>query len=315
VLTINPGQMPWPKLSADGTPQGELDFTAFDKLVKLYRSKGDPIILVWLGLDDNHPDLQELKSNLKVYSPQWEKGLRWWVGQLMGRMKTLGVSADRYALYVTDEPNVSELDLTLKVAQVAKSIDPLVQIYMDSSELSEDAHKNEELMKLVDINQPNGDGMAARPYLLPQLKKYANGTLWLYQCRTNTRARQLVNAYDYYRLQAWQATSEGMKGIGFWVYAYYTRNDYWDGTTGSGGGADMVYPDSGNGLLMSVRYELIRMGLDDMKYYQLLKNAPHTAQGESLLGERFEQVRSHPHNPEMAEQWRIDTGKALAGNQ
>lgn len=315
VLTLNPGHFPWPKLSADGEPQGEMDFTTFDRMVKLYRSKGDPIIQIWLALDDSHPDMQQLMSNLKMYTPAWEKGLHWWLEQLMNRMKILGVPTNRYVLYVTDEPNEAELELTIKVAQAAKSIDPSVLIYMDSSELFEDQKKNDELMKLVDINQPNGDGMSARPHLLAELNKYPNCTLWMYQCRTNTRARQLVNAYDYYRLQAWQAVSLGMKGIGYWVYAYNAQKDFWDGTTSNGGGAGMVYADSGDSLLMSVRYELVRMGLDDMKYRQLLEQSTRTAANEALLGGRFDEVRAHPHDPQMAEQWRMDAGAAIAGGK
>lgn len=312
VLTINPDQFPWPKLTAAGEPAGPLDFESFDRLIKLYRSKGNPIILIWLGLDDSHPDMQQLRSGLPVYSPQWEKTLHWWLGQITDRMKSLGVPTSQYALYITDEPNEAELDLTIKVAQVAKSIDPSVQIYMDSSELYEDQKRNDQLMKLVDINQPNGDGMAARPHLLAELKKYPNCTLWMYQCRTNTRARQLVKAYDYYRLQAWQAMNDGMKGIGFWVYAYNAQKDFWDETTSNGGGAGMVYADSGDGLLMSVRWELVRMSLDDMRYYQLLAKAPGTAQTKSLLGKRFQEVLDHPQDPQRAIQWRLDAARAIA---
>lgn len=312
VLTINPSQFPWPKLTADGEPTGALDFEKFDQLVKLYRSKGSPIILIWLSLDDNHPDMQQLYSHLEVYSPAWEKGIRWWLEQLMGRMKELGVPTNQYALYVTDEPDESELDLTLKVAQIVKSIDKTALIYMDSSNLYEDSNRNKELMGLVDINQPNDDGISARPYLLPELKKYPNCTLWLYQCRTNTRARQLVKAYDYYRLQSWQAMNEGMKGVGFWVYAYNAQKDFWDETTSNGGGAGMVYDDTGNGLLMSVRWELIRMGLDDMRYYQLLEKSPRTVQAEQLLGARFKEVLDHPNDPGLAVQWRLDAARAIA---
>jgi hypothetical protein len=313
VLTINPGQFPWPKLNAAGESTAPMDFTQFDTLVKLYQTRGKPITLIWLGLDDTHPDMQQLQSHLAVHSPAWEKGMHWWLGQLMERMKQLNVPTSRYALYVTDEPNEAELDLTKVVAGIAKSIDPSVQIYMDSSELYQDQKQNDELMRVVDINQPNGDAMDARSDLLPSLKKYPKCELWMYQCRTSTRARQLVNAYDYYRLQAWLAQKNGMNGIGFWVYAYNAQKDVWDGTTSSGSGEGMVYPDSGNGLLMSVRWELVRTGLDDVKYYRLLQKAPGTPAIEALLGKRFDEVLAHPHNPELAVQWRIDAGKAIAG--
>jgi hypothetical protein len=125
-----------------------------------------------------------------------------------------------------------------------------------------------------------------------------------------------ADAYNYYRLLSWQALRDGMTGIGYWVYCWNTAKDLWDGTTGDG--SNLVYPDAGNGVLASVRWELVRTSLDDVKYYRLLQLASDTKLSmdlktkiDALLGERFNQVLAHPLDPRLAVQWRIDAGTAL----
>lgn len=309
VFVLNAWQLPWPTLDADGNPTAPMDFTLFDKLVKFYRSRGHVTLLVMLGLNASKPDWLALRSGLKPYSPQWQKGMRYWIEQFAQRMRELGVPTSDYAYYINDEPDWGELDMTRAVTRIIKSVDPSQRIYMDTSELYDDPKLNDELLKEVSINQVNGDSMAARPNLLPRLQKHSNVELWVYQCRLHTRSRQAVNVYDYYRLLAWQAQHDGMNGTGYWLYLYDDAKDLWDGTTG--GGASVIYPDADKGLLMSVRWELIRTGLDDVKYYRLLEKMPRTPTVADLLGRRFDEVLAHPDDPQLAVQWRIDAGAAI----
>jgi hypothetical protein len=319
VYIIHPWHLPFPKLNSDGSVAEPMDLTNFDRLVGMFRQRDkNATILISLGLDNVVPEYQQLKNHLKPYSPEWDKGVHYWVGQFMSRMKELGVPTSQYALYVTDEPTVDELDITRAVAKIARSIDPSVRLYVDGSHLYEDPKLNDELLKMVNIWQVGGDLIPTHPELLPAFKKYSNIDLWVYKCRTHTRARQLgADAYAYYRLTAWEALREGMTGIGYWVYCWDTGKDLWDGTTG--GGSLLAYPDAGDGTLMSVRWELVRTALDDAKYYQLLKQAQKNedlpadvkTQVASLLGERFNAVLAHPHNPELAVAWREDAGAAI----
>jgi hypothetical protein len=309
VFVINGNQLPAPNLTPTGDAAAPMDLKEFDHLVTFYRSLSKSRILINLGLDDTAPHAQELGAHLKPYSAEWNNGMRNWLGQYVRRMHQLDVPTSDYAFYITDEPNESELDLTRVVAKIAKSIDPSVQIYMDSSEVYDNPKLNDELLSLVSINQPDGDGMEARPHLLPTLKKYPGLQLWMYECRTEVRSSQLVNAYDYYRLLAWRAQRDGMNGIGYWIYLYDSAKDLWDGTSGTSG--SLVYPDADKGILMSPRWELIRTSLDDVKVYRLLQKAEQTPSVKKLLGERFADVIAHPHDPALAVQWRIDAGAAI----
>lgn len=319
VFVIHPWHLPFPKLTAAGEPAAPLELENFDRLVRMFRGCNPHAkILISLGLDSDVPDFQQLKSHLAVLSPAWEKGMHYWLGQFMGRMKQLDVPLTDYAFYVSDEPNHDELDLTRAAAKIARAIDPAVQIYVNGINVYFDDPKlNTQLLELTNIWQIGGDYLHVRPALLSTLKSDGKLDLWVYQCRTGTRARQLgADACNYYRLLSWQAIRNGMNGIGYWVYCWNTSRDLWDGTTGDG--SNLVYPDAGNGILASVRWELVRTSLDDVKYHRLLQQAAGTqlsselkSKIDALLGERFDRVLAHPRDPGQAVQWRLDAGTAL----
>jgi hypothetical protein len=310
VFVLNGWQLPRPKLDASGNPLAEMDFTFFDKLVKFYRSRNKSTILINLAMDDVKPEWRALNSGLEVYSSAWEKGMRYYLEQFVSRMEDLGVPKGQYAFYITDEPDREELDFTRRVGKIIKSIDPAIQIYTDTSELYDDPKLNDELLNLVSINQFNSDSTGMLQTMLDTLKEHPDVQSWAYACRLHTRAGDVTDAYDYYRLMAWRAQRDGMNGIGYWIYLYDAAADLWDGSLPDGG-ASVIYPDSGKGILMSPRWELIRTSLDDVKYYRLLEKAERTPAIDQLLGKRFEEVIAHRHDPELAVQWRVDAGAAI----
>jgi hypothetical protein len=320
VFNIYPDFVPWPKLTPQGDWIAKPDYKQFDHVAQFLRNgPTKPLILIWLRMDTGAEENYELQSGLKPGSSEWKKGLHNWLEDWTQHMQALGMRTSDYAFYVTDEPDADELDRTLFFGQVAKSIDPSIQIYVDGSTLYDDPAKNKQLMAVTDIWQPDETlGIDAQPGLLKQLKASPHHTLWVYACRTGQRARS-ANAYDYYRLMAWRALNRGLSGIGYWTYCQLSANENpWDGTAAPASGAALVYPGKGKSLIMSVRWELIRMALDDAKYYQLLQSADQNnldaklkTQIADLLGARFQDVIDHPHDPARAVQWRLDAGSAL----
>jgi hypothetical protein len=319
VFNIYPDAVPWPKLSPQGDWISRPDYKEFDRVVKFLQSRTKPLILIWLRMDSGAEENYELQSGLKPGSPQWKKGLHNWLSDWTQHMGALGLRTSDYAFYVTDEPDAQELDRTRLFGEVAKAIDSSVQIYVDGSDLYDDPDLNKQLMAVTDIWQPDETaGFDGQPGLLKELKSYPNHTLWVYACRTGRRARN-ANAYEYYRLMAWRAIGRGLSGIGYWTYSQPSGNEnLWDGTVAAGSGATLVYPGKDKSLIMSVRWELIRMALDDAKYYRLLQQTvQHTVDAKTktqiadLLGGRFQDVIAHPNDPSGAVQWRIDAGAAL----
>lgn len=309
---------PWPKLSPEGELLAKPNYSALDQAIKLHSGKGKPFFLFWLGMDTGKEDNYALQSGLTPGSPQWKKGLRNWLADWTQHLRDIGLSTSDYAFYITDEPDLAELERTREFGEVAKALDPKIQIYADCSFVYDDPADNDRIMAVTDIWQPDERMIRIRPDQWGVLKSYPNKTLWMYDCRVTMRTRN-AGIYDYYRLLTWRVVQNNLTGVWYWTYCQpATGEKPWDGTLTDGSGAMLVYPGTGNSLIMSVRWELIRMALDDAKYYRLLQQAEKRdlesglkEKIAALVGARFDEVINHPDDPDLAVQWRLDAGAAL----
>lgn len=309
---------PWPKLSPEGELLAKPDYSALDQAIQLHSGKGKPFFLFWLGMDTGKEDNYALQSGLTPGSPQWKKGLRNWLADWTQHLRDIGLSTSDYAFYITDEPDLAELDRTREFGEVAKALDPKIQIYADCSFVYDEPALNDKIMAVTDIWQPDERMIRIRPDQWGVLKSYPNKTLWMYDCLVGMRQRK-AELYNYYRLLTWRAVQNELTGVWYWTYCQpATGEKPWDGTLTDGSGAMLVYPGTGNSLIMSVRWELIRMALDDARYYRLLQKAEKRdiesglkAKIAALVGSRFDEVINHPDDPSMAVQWRLDAGAAL----
>lgn len=316
VLDFSYEAMPWPKLSPEGKLLARPDYSAFDKTIAFERSKGHPFFLFWLGMDTQ--ENYTLRNGLTPDTPQWRAGLHNWLEDWTAHLREIGLSTSDYAFYVTDEPDLEELKRTLQFGEVAKAIDPSIKIYADCSFVYDDPAMNDKIMAVTDIWQPDERMIRIRPDQWGVLKSYPGKTLWMYDCRVAMRQRN-AGIYDYYRLLTWRALQNGLSGVAYWTYCQPATDERpWDCTYTDGSGAMLVYPGKDGSLIMSVRWELIRMALDDAKYVRLLQRADKGGiKGDlqqkvaALLGARFEDVIDHPHDPQRAVQWRLDAGAAL----
>lgn len=312
--------LPWPKLSPEGELLAKPDYTPLDQAIKLHQGKGKtrPFFLFWLGMDTGKEDNYGLQSGLTPQSPQWKKGLHNWLVDWTTHLREIGLTTDDYAFYITDEPDLNELERTLHFGEVAKAIDPSIKIYADCSFVYDDPALNDKIMAVTDIWQPDERMIRIRPDQWGVLKSYPRKTLWMYDCRVGMRQRD-AGIYDYYRLLTWRALQNNLTGVWYWTYCQpATGEKPWDGSLTDGSGAMLVYPGDNHTLIMSVRWELIRTALDDAKYYRLLQQAAKQSltaelltKINSLIGDRFADVINHPDEPTRAIQWRLDAGDAL----
>lgn len=314
VTTVIAAQLPWPRFSPGGEIES-IDFNEHDQEVTYMREVGTPMLLFWMEMDVDKEDNWGLRAGLVPGSPEWTRALYNWISVWKQHLAESGLSPSEYAFYVTDEPNREELDRTLLFASVVKSVDPDLQIYINSSsDLWDDPVKNERLIELCDIWQP--DESHQSPMLRSMLASYSHLERWVYQCRM-ARRNYDVNAHDYYRLISWRAMRDGVTGIAFWTYcATHPEEDPWDGTRGATSGGILVYPDTAGGLIMSARWELVRMGLDDARYVDLLRQSEpadslHDQRKQSLLNERLQEIIAHPDKPELLVEWRRDAGQLI----
>jgi hypothetical protein len=318
VLDFSYEAVPWPKLSPEGDLLAKPDYAAFDRAIQFQRSRGKPFFLFWLGMDTGKTENYGLHSGLTPQSPQWKKGLHNWLEDWTRHLRDLGLHTSDYAFYVTDEPDLDELDRTRAFGEIAKAIDPSIQIYADCSHVYDDPAMNDKIMAVTDIWQPDERMIKIRPDQWAVLKSYPGKYLWMYDCRVAMRQRH-AGIYEYYRLLTWRALQNGLTGVSYWTYCQPASNEQaWDSSFTDASGAMLVYPGRGKSLIMSVRWELLRMALDDAKYYRLLQQATKAQlnsglkdQIAAMLGSRFADVINHPNDPAQAVQWRLDAGAAL----
>jgi hypothetical protein len=306
--------LPWPKFSADGTIES-IDFTRHDEVVRLERQQAPIMLLFWLAMDSGKENNWSLQAGLEPGSETWKRALANWLTAWGNHLGELGLTTEDFAFYVTDEPNREEYNRTLLFAEVAKSVNPKFKMYVNGShDVAVDPAKAERLFSLVDIWQPDETWQAES--LKQALVSHRHIERWVYRC-SMARRNYDVNAHDYYRLMAWRAMRDGVKGIAYWTYcATHPGEDPWDGTKGTASGGIMIYPDAQKGLIMSARWELVRMSLDDARYADLLRKATpsDTVQQQAidtLLKDRMTEIIENPDQPERVAQWRIDAGKLL----
>lgn len=314
VVTVVGTDIPWPKFTAEGEIES-LDFAQADRTLAFYRKNASPMLLFWLDMDTSSADNWSLRAGLQPGSPAWRRALANWITAWTNHLHELGLTEKDYAFYVTDEPDRGELDRTLMFATVVKELDPKYQIYVNhTGTMWDDDAKNEQLLKLTDIWQP--DESAVPAVQRQRLSSHDHIQQWIYRCSMARRSYG-VNVYDYYRLMTWRAMRDGVTGIAYWTYcATHPGEDPWDGTKGEASGGILIYPDNDHGLIMSARWELVRMGLDDARYADLLRRAnpkdeARNNQIQLLLHDRLNEIIVKNDRPELAAQWRIDAGRLL----
>jgi len=307
-------QSPYPKLTPSGELAAPVDYSEHDRVIALYRKYvPDAFFNLCLNFDmkADAPNWT-LRNDLEPGSQAWQRGMKAWLSDWAAHLKSLGVPTSHYAFYLSDEPDVSELDRYRQVAKIIRSIDPSIQIFCNGSELYNDPALDRELIDAVDVWNPNDAGLLANPDLLPALRKLGEKDIWVYECRVGTRAR-VVNWHDYYRLMTWRALRDGLTGVGYWHYCYRSdpKEDPWDGTSASDTEAFLVYPGSSH-LLMSVRFELFREALEDARLFDLLRQLPSTDKGASdLMQGKLKDAIAHPENPALSSEWRMNALRVL----
>lgn len=310
VFSIMPGDLPWPKVNINGELIKPLDFSRFDKRIRFYRSSGRKVMFLFVVPFSQLSDVTYcLNEKIIAGSLQWKSAMNYWITAWSEHLQSLGLDPKEYALYLTDEPNEAQLDMICTFSQVIKSACPSFQIYTNSSTLSSNDAKNQELFRIINIWQPDWyTGVQANPELLPLLKRQDGLQVWTYACKMQRRCHN-VNIYDYYRLFSWKALQEGLRGIGFWSYCAGHNENPWDGTTGRGAGGIVVYREN-DSLIMSRRWEAFREGLEDAKLYYLLSRAlqdnvspKDKAAIRALLETDIKAGLKNPTDTSFADQW------------
>jgi len=286
-----------------------LDFEKFDNLVEKYLPLGLNSFIAGNRYWDacatqsavpTEKDLPKRKYMLWVYDEELGKERPLYLAVLSDDYKRVMTSVFRqwqdhleekgwldmgYA-YIVDEPRVNKSNLISEIYGIAKNAAPDIPLMV--------THKPSVSIENVDIFCPTFHQCS--PNLLEEMGRQGQ-EMWYYVC--NVPQRPFGNFLLWqqaieHRILFWQTFKYSGTGFLYWEIAYWKNEDPWAGFKGKAFSHSMdgslVYPGE-DGPVGSIRYEIIREGIEDYDYLILLKKAvaankfkpKHRAEAEDIL--------------------------------
>lgn len=255
VVVLDAPQVPWPNFRAGSA--GEADYTRADAVLNRY--KGAQKRLFFLNFSEKK--WRTLGGKHEFMSATWKRVFKNWVKDWVAHLKAQGLDYRDFAFYPVDEPERSELvGYLLDTASLIKEVDPNIQVFTTIGKPvgGVDLYR---LSRVVDIFQLNVRFFSSmQKTVLAGLGK----EVWSYSAFGGGK---LAEPQGYYRMQAWNAFSNGLTGIGFWAYGDTgPSGTAWDDFDGTRPDFSVIY-EGNNGPLGSKRWEAWREGVED---YELL---------------------------------------------
>lgn len=260
-FVVHPSEVPGSSLDGSWVIKPNSHFI---KTVELAKQRG--MLLLYLGWSDTKNPLG-FSRKAQSLDPVAKDRLLAWVKQLSEHLSNNNLSIDHWALYPVDEPNRHSLRLVKMVAQVVKTWNPSVQVYVNPTIHATPPIQVQDLYEvesLVDYWQPN---LLVFRGQLGEFFKGLQKEWWLYG---NPKSpAKLGSPLNDYRMLAWWAWLYGASGVGFWSYSDTGGSSAWDDIDGRRPDWAVVYETPG-GVVSSRRWEAFREGLED---YTLLSGA------------------------------------------
>ena len=254
-------------------------------------------------------------NKLDIFTP---RGRQAWMEQIRGiaeSMKRAGVDYDEYTVELFDEPMLSDMKRDLEAARLARLADPKMRISITwctdaggDSEGKGRRHRPEHIRQFDPYLTEHvfWHGLPRRDdfkKMIVELK--SQGKLCgYYACDTSMQ----VSLYKYYRMHAWKAADCGTTDP---IMLYNMINCSW----GSSGATSWKHAESGgityrygDLCIKSIRSEVLRQGLDDMRYMKLLRQIPG---GEKVADEYSQKVNSNYNDEALAAEFRMKAQEFL----
>lgn len=239
----------------------------FQDVVRVAQQHGK--LLLYLGWSETKNPVG-FSSQTPVLSSSAKDRLTAWMKKLVTYLSEQGLSADRWALYVVDEPTPQGLKLIKAVAEAVKQWNPAVQVYSTLNAYSIPPIEVSDLRTVantVDLWQPNR--LILRGPIADFFKQLPKE--WWFYGNPLSPAKQASPLHNY-RMLAWWAWYYGAAGVGFWSYSDTAGSSAWDDIDGRRPDWAVVY-ETPSGIVSSRRWEAFREGLED---YALLSGRERT---------------------------------------
>ncbi len=310
---LAPTAIPTPKFDAQGNALGEIDYTGYDRLLRMklkYAKKAGGQILFAYGILESFHESIGKKYGFEYRSDAWDRAFRLAYTSWLAHLKALGMDYDDFCVQVWDEALLEELDYTVEGCKLLREIDPRVRLVMDGCQTVADVKR---IDPYIDVWIPSLDFLLKSKDRDALLKTYHDlgEPVYCYTCSVNMKSQ---SPYDYHRLKPWKAASLGMDGVCFWAYNSW-RGDPWDDYDGAPS-SGTFYADCGvvyaglGGPVTSRRWEASRQGIEDWQIIRMTKRLADGTPDEKRLDARIEKaVRAVVENPgklELAQQHRVD---------
>lgn len=212
---------------------------------------------------------QFAREQFEVDSPAWRAAFGNWLKSVEAAFASQGVEHKRYWIEMWDEPHRPDQATVLATLRVAKQATPDMRLLITLGASMQTPEEIRAMAADADGFCVWGSYFGSRAYqdLFKELQAQGK-EVWFYFCDTRLSA----DLYRYYRLHAWKEQAWGLDGMGLFHYVngpggYYGRASWKTSAFGA-----LVYNTSGRPT-PSIRYEVLRQGLDDVKYLTLLKDA------------------------------------------
>ncbi len=294
---------PWPaRMQFDSAGKLKANYTDLDKTLDAYRLL-DPKMLLFFWNAEAYLEAQDDFS-----SDEWKLRFKAWLTDLVRHLKEKGWGYDKFAMNPYDE---SLRPAVCAMVKLIKEIDPEIIVYVNST--GEGVSTEQDVRNIapyVDIwnpflydylNRPPYDRSFEVKEVAVQVfrKQVADEFFWTYANPLVGRPKS-ASPYRDYRLPLWQTWELGMRGFGYWVYAYKT---HWNSHKHKdGAGWAVVYlanaADAPPGIsqkelvVPSKRWEATREGVEDYVYLYMLREAVREAEKRGVHKQALDNAKT-----------------------
>ncbi|NOY79793.1 MAG: DUF4091 domain-containing protein [Kiritimatiellaeota bacterium] len=296
--------LPLPPFAPDGTPQADMDFAEYDRMLRIklrYARRAHGELLFSYGIVRDFQSTVSKRYGWKFMDPAWIKAFSYAYSAWLRHLRELGLKTDEFSVQVWDEATGANAANVVRVGPLLRRLDPDVRLTMDGAQ------------SLAEVT-------AMAPYIdlwIPHLPHLLNGKdhaellawyrasgkpVWTYTCRTRMKAQ---SPYEYHRLKPWQAAALRLDGVCYWAYNSW-RGDPWNDFDGPIADCGVIYPGVDRPI-SSRRWEATREGVEDWQLLRLLKRLAGRADatdGQTAAARIETAVRSvlaAPNEPDRAE--------------
>lgn len=311
--------MPKPDFDEQGNAIGEIDYSAYDRLLRLKmryaRETGGQLLFAY-GIIRGFWRYANGRKGWDFLSEPWVRAFRHTYTKWLEHLKALGLDYDDFCVQIWDEATGENVDYVVEGGKLLRKIDPKVRFVMDGAQSVEEVRRMD---PYIDVWVPHLHTLK-RPKVgakLLDVYRSLGEPVYTYTCSTNMKS---LSPYTYHRLKPWEAANLRLDGVFYWDYNSW-RGDPWNDFDGPIADCGTVY-DGAEGPITSRRWEASREGIEDWQILRLLEDLAAGDEARSraarrLRDETIRKVLTNKDDRDLADASRItliDAALALAKN-